>query len=358
MSVQKRKEEHLRICLEEDVEGLSGRSGFERYRFLHNALPDIDLAQVSLELCLWGRKLRGPVLISSMTGGTPQASRINQVLAEVAQELGLAMGVGSQRAGLLDASLAQSYQVRSRAPDILLFANMGAIQLNHGWGVDECRRAVHMLEADALILHINALQEVLQPEGDTRWSGLTARIAEVCGRLERDRIPVIVKEVGCGISPEVARRLWNAGVAAIDVAGAGGTSWSRVEAHRALTELERAVAESFADWGIPTAESLRSVVEQGVPEGRHVFACGGIRNGIDVAKAIALGASLVGMARRFLEAAVGSREATLHLAQRTLQELRVAMFALGMGDLAQLRGSCRTCLTLASADGFQPLGHE
>src|SRR5262249_38180297 len=147
------------------------------------------------------------------------------------------------------------------------------------------------------------------------------------------------------ISPEVARRLWDAGVAAIDVAGAGGTSWSRVESHRARTELQRAVAETFSDWGIPTAESLRAGVEQGVPEGRHLFGCGGIRDGVDVAKAIALGAPLVGMARPFLQAAVGGRETALHLAQRALQELRVAMFALGMADLTQFRGSYRRCLT-------------
>ena len=339
MTIQNRKDDHLRICLEENVQGRGITSGFAAYRFVHQALPELDLSAVTTGSRLWNRALSAPLLISSMTGGTPRAAEVNRHLALAAQELGLALGVGSQRAGLLHPELAETYQVRSFAPDVLVLANVGAVQLNYGWGVDECRRAVDMVEADALVLHLNPLQEAVQPEGDTRWAGLTGRIAAVCGALARDGVPVVAKEVGWGISDTVARRLWDAGVAAIDVAGAGGTSWSQVEAHRAEDGRQRAVAEAFADWGIPTAESLRLVVEAGVPDGRHVFASGGVRDGIDVAKALALGATLAGIARPFLQAAAQSAEAAVEFGQQITAELRIAMFAVGAPDLAALRAT-------------------
>ncbi|MGI8588056.1 MAG: type 2 isopentenyl-diphosphate Delta-isomerase [Chloroflexia bacterium] len=339
MSIEERKRDHIRICLEEDVQGAGLTAGFDTYRFMHQALPEIDLDDVDCGLPLWGRSLRAPLLISSMTGGTERAAAINRNLAAAAQELGLAMGVGSMRAALLDPSLAGSYAVREWAPDALLFANLGAVQLNYGWGVDECRRAVAMIGADALILHLNPLQEAVQPEGDTRWAGLADRIAEVCARLAEDGIPVIAKEVGWGISPEAARGCWDAGVDAIDVAGAGGTSWSQVEAHRAPSMMQRRVAEAFRDWGIPTAESLRLVREAGVPEGKHIFASGGLRSGIDLAKALALGATLGGLARPFLEAAAVSAEATIEAGRELIAELRISMFCIGAPDLAALRAT-------------------
>src|SRR4051812_2046544 len=227
MTTEKRKADHIRICLEEDVSGHGISAGFERYRFVHQALPEINLRDVGTTLELWGRRLKVPLLISSMTGGTPRAEEINRNLATAAQELGLAMGVGSQRAALERPELAPTYQVRKYAPDIPLFANIGAVQLNYSYGLDECRRAVDMIGADALILHLNALQEAVQPEGDTDFGGLALKIEQVCRALD---VPVIAKEVGWGISGSTARLLWNAGVAAIDVAGAGGTSWSQVEA--------------------------------------------------------------------------------------------------------------------------------
>jgi isopentenyl-diphosphate delta-isomerase len=210
------------------------------------------------------------------------------------------------------------------------------VQLNYSYGVDECRRAVDMIEADALVLHLNALQEAVQPEGNTNFAGLAGRIAEVCRKVG---VPVIAKEVGWGISPDVARVLWDAGVAAIDVAGAGGTSWTQVELHRIPTERGRLVAEAFADWGIPTARCLRLLRQSKIPDGRKLFASGGVRNGIDVAKAIALGADLAGMARPFLKAADISVEATIELGSVIRDQLRITMFAIGAANLSALRNT-------------------
>ena len=298
-----RKAEHIRINLEEDVRSRLS-TGLEHYRFVHQALPEIDLQAVDTSLTLFGRRLGAPVLISSMTGGTAEAARINQNLAQAAQKHRVALGVGSQRAALEHPELADTFRVRHLAPDILLFANLGAVQLNYGYTVDHCRRAVEMIEADALILHLNPLQEALQPEGNTRFSGLLRKIEAVCRALE---VPVVVKEVGWGISEHTARLLAEAGVAAIDVAGAGGTSWSQVEMHRAPTEGLRRLAAAFVDWGIPTAESLLAA-RRGAPD-LPLFASGGLRTGIDIAKTIALGAALGGMAGRLLHVAAQSPEA-------------------------------------------------
>src|SRR5690606_25465239 len=268
-------------------------TGLERYRFMHQALPELNLDDIDASVNLFGRTLSSPILISSMTGGTDVAYRLNQHLAQAAQANGIAMGVGSQRAAIEDPSLAYTLQVRNIAPDILLLANVGAVQLNYGYGVDQCQRAVDMIEADALILHFNVLQEAVQPEGDTRFAGLLDRIESVCKALP---VPVIAKEVGWGFSEQNARDLLNAGVAAIDVAGAGGTSWSEVEYHRAPTSSHARVAASFADWGIPTADAIQYAV-QGAPE-TTIIASGGLRDGIDIAKCIALGASLGGIDRK------------------------------------------------------------
>lgn len=335
-TIENRKDDHIRICLEEDVSGQNITTGFERYRFVHQALPEINLGDVDTSTDLWGRRLKVPILISSMTGGAPRAQEINRNLATAAQELGLAMGVGSQRAALQNPELEVTYQVREFAPDIPLFANVGAVQLNYMFGVEECRRAVDMIGADALVLHLNALQEAVQPEGDTNFAGLAAKIARVCRKVG---VPVIAKEVGWGISAHAARMLWEAGVSAIDVAGAGGTSWSQVELYRIPTEQGRLVAEAFADWGIPTAAALLSIREAGVPDGKTLFASGGVRNGIDVAKAIALGADLAGVARPFLKAAAMSANATIELGGVLRDQLRVAMFSVGAGNLSQLRNT-------------------
>lgn len=324
-----RKRDHVSINLNQDVgSGLS--NGFERFAFVPEALPELDLEDVRCDTLLFGRHLRQPFLISSMTGGAGDLEAINVRLAEAAQACGVAMGVGSQRAAIEDPGLRASFEVRRHAPDILLMGNVGAAQLTAGFGVDECRRAVDMIEADALIVHLNALQEAVQPEGDTRWSGVLRRIAALTPAIG---VPVVAKEVGWGISGATARRLVDAGVAAIDVAGAGGTSWSQVEMHRAATPGARAVAAAFIDWGMPTADSLVQV-RAAVPD-TPVIASGGIRDGVEAAKAIALGAALVGLAGPLLRAA---REDTVVEAIESIgRTLRIAQFAIGAADLAALR---------------------
>jgi isopentenyl-diphosphate delta-isomerase len=329
--ISSRKSSHIRINLEEDVSsGLT--TGLEQYRFTHQALPELDLNEVDLSVELFGKRLQAPLLISSMTGGTLEAAAINRTLASAAQQAGIAIGVGSQRAAIEHPELADTFRIRPFAPDVLLFANLGAIQLNYGYGVEHCRRAVEMIEADALILHFNALQEAVQPEGETRFAGLLKRVEAVCRALP---VPVIAKEVGWGFSGQAARQLAGAGVAAIDVAGAGGTSWSQVEMHRAQDESQRRLAAAFAGWGIPTAESIRQV-RQAAP-GVLVFASGGLRTGLDIAKCIALGATLGGMAGPFLKAAVESLELTLQTIAEVRREIQVCMFAAGAGSLPRLQ---------------------
>lgn len=334
---ERRKADHIRINLEDDVQFPRLTTGLERYRFVHQALPELDLEAVDLQVSLLGKALSAPLLISSMTGGTERAAEINRNLAEAAQRAGIAMGLGSQRAAIEDPSLAPTYQVRRYAPDILLLANLGAIQLNYGYGAEQCRRAVAMIEGDALILHLNPLQEAVQPEGDGQWAGLVQRIEAVCRALAADGVPVIGKEVGWGLSAQAARQLADAGVAALDVAGSGGTSWSEVEARRAPTELHRRVATAFADWGIPTAETLRAV-RAAVPE-LPAIASGGLRDGIDVAKCIALGATACGVAGPMLKAAAESAEAVDQTITEFTRVLRIAMFAVGAANIAALQAT-------------------
>jgi isopentenyl-diphosphate delta-isomerase len=332
---ERRKADHIRINLEENVQFPRLTTGLERYWFVHQALPDLDLDRIDPSVLLLGKTLRAPLLISSMTGGTERAAEINRNLAEAAQAAGIAMGVGSQRAALEDGRLAPTYQVRRYAPDILLLANLGAVQLNYGYGVDHCRRAVAMIEADALILHLNPLQEAVQPEGDGHWAGLLDQIAQVCRALAADGVPVIGKEVGWGLSERAARQLAGAGVAALDVAGSGGTSWSEVEARRAPTDLHRRVATAFADWGLPTAETLR-MARAAAPD-LPLIASGGLRDGIDVAKCLALGASACGLAGPMLKAAAVSTAAVSEAIEEVARVLRIAMFCAGAASIAELQ---------------------
>jgi isopentenyl-diphosphate delta-isomerase len=331
-----RKADHVRINLERDVAAKGIASGFDEYRFVNCALPEIDLAEVDTSTTLFGRALAAPVLISCMTGGTQEAREINQVLAQVAQDQRLAMGLGSARALIERPELIDTFAVRSIAPDVLLFANLGAVQLNKGYGVDECRRLVEMLEADALVLHLNAIQEALQPEGDTCFRGLLEKIGQISAQLE---VPIVVKEVGWGIAPDAVRALFDAGVAAVDLAGAGGTSWSEVERYRIEEPWRANAAAAFAGWGIPTAECLHAA-RRAQPSG-ILIASGGVRSGLDVVKAIALGADLAGMAGPFLRAAATGYETASDLARELREVLRVAMFGLGERTLADLRKTNR-----------------
>lgn len=335
-STEERKLDHIRIVLGEDVNAKGVASGFAAFRFSHDALPELDLQEIDMSLSLFGKRLRAPLLISSMTGGASGAEQINIHLAEAAEALGLAMGVGSQRAAISNAALAHTYQVRRVAPTALMLANIGAVQLNYGFGIDECRRAVDMIEADALILHLNALQEAVQPEGNTNFAGLLSKIEQVCHALD---VPVVVKEVGNGIGAKTARRLVDAGVQAIDVAGAGGTSWSEVERYRQTDPHRSRVAATFAGWGIPTTQAIVDV-RAALPEA-IVIGSGGIRSGVDVAKAIALGADLGGSAAPHLFAAVdgGGMNAVVQGLQAFIDELRIAMFCVGAPNLQALRAT-------------------
>jgi isopentenyl-diphosphate Delta-isomerase len=332
MSTVQRKAEHIRICLESDVQFQTKRSGFDQYQFRHSCLPELDYQDIDLGTKFLGKQLGAPILISSMTGGTQQAKEINYRLAEAAQTYKLAMGVGSQRVAIEQPQVAETFQIRQIAPDILLFANIGAVQLNYRYGIDECLRAVEMLAADALILHLNPLQECIQPQGDTNFKGLLDQIALVCDRLP---VPVIIKEVGNGISADMAQRLMTAGVRAIDVAGAGGTSWAKVESERAKTALQRRLGETFTDWGIPTTECIAAIHQ--IAPTLPLIASGGVRNGLDIAKAIALGADIVGLALPFLQAADVSSSAVNELVQILMAEIQTVLFCTGNHSLAALQ---------------------
>lgn len=329
-SISTRKEDHIRINLEQDVSsGLTTK--LEYYRFIHQALPELDLEDIRMDLDLFGKKISAPLFISSMTGGTEGARFINQNLAQAAQETGIPLGLGSQRAAIENPELADTFQIREFAPDILLFANLGAVQLNYGLSPSDCQNAVDMVKADALILHLNPLMEAVMIEGNTRFSGLSKKIAEVCHQLE---VPVIVKEVGWGISRQAAEMLGEAGVSAIDVAGAGGTSWTEVEMHRAETEHGRQLASTFVNWGIPTADSIQ-IIRDTLPD-MPILASGGLKNGLDITKTVALGATLGGLAGPFLKAASISAEAVIAEIKRIKREIQISMFAAGAGDLLAL----------------------
>ena len=331
---KQRKKDHLDIVLNENVTCDKINTGFDQYRFIHKALPEIDLDAINLSTSLFGKKINAPLLISSMTGGTEDATRINHNLAQAAQATRIAMGVGSQRCAIDDQYLSETYKVRDMAPDILLCANLGAVQLNYGYGISECQKAVEMIQADALILHINPLHEALQSEGNTNFAGLVEKIQKICKELS---VPVIVKEVGFGISEEVARQLAEAGVAAIDVAGAGGTSWSEIERHRSITNVQNAIASTFGAWGIPTTDSI-IMAKSGAPN-TPIFASGGIYTGLDVAKAIALGADIAGIAKPLLKVANTSDEAATETLEIIIQELKISMFCIGATRIAELKHS-------------------
>ncbi|MGB3756108.1 MAG: type 2 isopentenyl-diphosphate Delta-isomerase [Rivularia sp. (in: cyanobacteria)] len=333
-ATESRKADHIRICLEEDVQFRQTTNGFERYHFDHCCLPEIDRSEIDISTTFLGKPMNAPLLISSMTGGTEEAKTINCRLAKVAQHYRLAMGVGSQRVAVENPNVSDTFAVRKYAPDILLLANLGAIQLNYNYGLDECLRVVDILEADALILHLNPLQECIQPKGDTNFRGVLDKIETLCQKLP---VPVIVKEVGNGISAKMAHKLIGAGVAAIDVAGAGGTSWALVESERADNVLQRRLGRTFADWGVPTADCITGI--RNIAPDIPLIASGGLRHGVDVAKAIALGADIAGLAMPFLQAATSS-EATLYdLAKVLIAEISTVLFCTGNATLEQLQHS-------------------
>ncbi|MEM9770162.1 MAG: type 2 isopentenyl-diphosphate Delta-isomerase [Cyanobacteria bacterium P01_D01_bin.73] len=329
---QERKATHLKVCLEDDVQCQSLTTGLEGYRFRHCCLPELSFDDLDCAVDFLGDALRVPLLISSMTGGTELAWEINRRLAQAAQAYGLAMGVGSQRVSVERPETERTFAVRSLAPDAVLLANLGAVQLNYSYGVDQCRRVVDSLEANGLILHLNPLQEAVQSRGDRNFSALFSKIEQVCAAVP---VPVIAKEVGNGISGAMARRLLDVGVAAIDVAGAGGTSWAQVESARAEDPLQRRLGSTFRDWGYPTADCVVAVraIAPEVP----LIASGGLRTGLDAAKVLALGADLAGLAMPFLQAAAQSEEALAFEIEALTAELKTAMFCAGCESVAALR---------------------
>jgi isopentenyl-diphosphate delta-isomerase len=320
-----RKADHLRLALDRRMQ--YGGSFFEAYRFEHNALPEISFDEIETSCTFLERELSAPLLISCMTGGTGEAERINRNLAAAAETTRVAVGVGSQRAAIEDPAREATFRIRPLAPSIPVLANLGAVQLNYGYGIDECRRAVEMVEADALVFHLNPLQEALQPEGQRDFSGLLDKIARVAEQLD---VPVIVKEIGCGISGKVAEALLERGIRIVDTAGLGGTSWAKIEAARADAPD---AGELFAHWGIPTPRAIREL--SSLP-GLTVVGSGGVRNGVDVAKALALGADLVGLAYPFLRVAAESAESVIDKIRRTVEELKICMFCVGARTIAEL----------------------
>lgn len=331
-SLAKRKNDHLDIVLDPRRACSSVESGFAALTFEHCALPELRLDEVNLQSVLFGRTLTAPLLISSMTGGAARATQINRHLAEAAEMLGIALAVGSQRIALeTGADQGLTRQLRQLAPNVPLLANFGAAQLVTGYGLDEAQRAVEMVQADALIIHLNPLQEAVQLGGDRNWRGVLNAIEALALRLP---VPLVAKEVGAGISAAVARRLLDAGVSVIDVAGSGGTSWAAVEAERAAVPQQRAIAEAFVGWGIPTAQAIAQV-RRACPDAQ-LIASGGIRDGIDAAKAIRLGANVVGQAAAVLDAALAGPQPVVEHFQVLIEQLRIACFCTGSADLAAL----------------------
>lgn len=331
-NTQTRKDDHIRICLDEKVQFNQVTNGLEKYHFTHCCLPELNYADIDISTYFLGKKLATPLLISSMTGGTENAQLINQRLATIAQKYGLAMGIGSGRVIIEKPEVAKTFQVRSSCPDILLLANIGAVQLNYGYTWAECLKLVEILEADALILHLNPLQECIQPEGDTNFQGLLDKIAVLCEKIS---IPVIVKEVGNGINATMTEKLINVGVKAIDVAGAGGTSWAMVESERSDNYLKRELGKTFANWGIPTADCVIDIAQKypDIP----LIASGGIRNGLEVAKLLALGADMVGLAYPFLKSSIESIESLEQLVELLNAEIKTVLFCTGNKDISSLQ---------------------
>ena len=326
---EKRKADHIRICLEKKAQAKKATAGFEDIQLIHRALPEVDREKISLSTSFLGKKLAAPLIVGSMTGGTEEATKINASIAQAVEELHLGMGVGSQRAAIEDSRLEGTYAVaRKKAPTAFLIANIGGVQLTHGYGLKEVKKAVEMIDADAVAIHMNALQEAVQPEGQTSFKGVLAKIAEIAGEVD---VPIIVKETGCGISAEDAKSLEAAGVKALDVGGVGGTSFAAVEYYRSAKG--KVMDEAFWDWGIPTVVSLIEATQSvKIP----VIASGGVRSGLDAAKCLALNACLAGLSQPVLEASVKGAKETRKLLCRLIDELRNAMFLVGAQNLEAL----------------------
>lgn len=332
--IEDRKLEGIHISLKEDVQAKNATTLLEDVILIHNALPELNFDDIDTSTTFLNHKFSAPLLIDAMTGGTKEAAKINSNLAAAAEELGIGMGVGSQRAGLNSKEMAETYAVaRKKAPSAFLIANIGGAQLVEGLDVKKIKKLIDMIKANAIAIHLNPLQELIQPEGEPRFKGVLESISKISSDLG---IPVIVKEVGSGISREVAVRLEVIGVSAINVAGLGGTSWAAVEYFRAKKRKMNRKAdlgELFWDWGIPTAASI---IEVKRATDLPIIASGGVRTGLDVAKCIVLGTGLAGMAHPLLSAALKSEKEVANLLKKVVQELRSTMFITGVGTIKDL----------------------
>ena len=330
----KRKGDHIRICLDDKAQAKRATSGFEDIQLIHRALPEINKAKIELSTTFLGKKFSAPLIVGAMTGGTEQAMEINANIAAAIETLGLGMGLGSQRAAIENSNLERTYRIaRQKAPNAFLIANVGGVQLVHGFGVKEVKRIAEMIDADAIAIHLNALQEAVQPEGQTNFQGVLAKICEIASALDT---PVIVKETGAGISAEDAKALEDSGVKAIDIGGVGGTSFAAVEYHRvSKTEegVQHFMGEALWDWGIPTAVSL---IESAQTVKLPLIASGGIRSGEDIAKALALNATLAGIVQPILQTAVKSASETEQKLTCLIEELRNVMFLTGAQKISEL----------------------
>lgn len=336
--INTRKLEHIDlIAKDEAIE--RGQSGFDTIHLIHRALPEIDYEAVDTRCNFLGKTLNFPLIIGSMTGGSDERLKtINQRLAQAAEICKVGLAVGSQRVMIRDKDARASFALREFAPNALLLSNLGAVQLNYGYGIRECRQAVDILEADGLYLHLNPLQEAIQPEGDTNFAHLVDKIASIHRELS---VPVLLKEVGCGLTPADIALGKQAGIRIFDIAGRGGTSWSRVEYHRRRNEEDNA-GLIFQDWGMSTVQSLR-LAYQHFPE-VTLIASGGVRTGIDMAKAVILGAQLCTIAAPFLPAALESTDAVVTLIRRLHREYQTALFLLGCPSHEALRGQTQLIL--------------
>jgi len=331
----KRKADHIKICLEEEVQARQAETGFEDIHLVHRALPETNREKIDLTTTVFNHKFAAPLIVGAMTGGTDEALKINAAIATAVEELKLGMGVGSQRVAIENPRLEESFKIaRKKAPTAFLIANIGAAQLVRGYGPKEARKAVEMIQADALAVHLNPLQEAVQLEGETNYKGVLEKIGEIARNID---VPLIVKETGAGIAAEDAKRLEGVGVKGIDVAGAGGTSWAAVEYHRAKlaqNDSLKKLGETFWDWGIPTAVSLVEVTQSvSIP----VIASGGVRTGIHVAKALCLGASLVSVSSPILRPATQGPERVEAVLNHLVQELKNVMFLVGAESTSKLR---------------------
>jgi len=354
-SIEKRKQRHLRISLEEDVQSDIG-TGFEDVRLIHRAIPEMNLNEVSTETRIFNRRLSAPIIISAITGGTYEGMKINAILASIAEEMGLGIGVGSQRIAIENPSTEKTFSVvREKAPSTLVIGNLGCPQLSLGWGVSEAKCCVEMIDADALAIHMNPLQEAVQVRGDSKYRGILTKVQEVVKGID---VPVVMKETGCGIAFEEALRLEEAGVEGLDISGVGGTTWAAVEHYIAREEGKReqeALGEALWNWGIPTAIS---VVETSRSTKLKIIASGGIRTGIEIAKAIALGSDTVGIAKPFLEKAMEGSDTLRDYINQILFELRTVMFLVGAGSIEELKRAPAVILGRTAewlrARGFAP----